>query len=450
MAGAQYRRRRSSLNVLTSWMDYCTFVQNLSASTPGVTATSNTSVCHRKIPTGFQTASSHGGCDDKASFTREEYKIRHMDLDYRLTKQNELIITLDSAFLINRDPPSTQEVINRIHPHPGIKTIAFNADKLKQWDSSLVNLVLRLHRHCEQNNITLVPSGLPQGVHRLFLLATASPDNDRDKKELPPSTFLQRTGTATLTAIRNFLALLAFIGEVFSAFLTLVRGRGSIRGSVFLPVLMDCTAGALPIVSLISCLVGLILAFVGAVQLVMFGAQIYVASLVGIAMVRVMGAVMAGVIMAGRTGAAFAAQLGTMEVNEEIDALKTLGINPIEFLVIPRVLALTIAMPLLCVYADLMGIIGGLVVGIFMLDLNFMEYFNMTRASVGLNSFWIGLFQSMVFGVLVALAGCLKGMQCSRSASAVGKATTGAVVSGIVAIVVATATITLLCNILGI
>ena len=213
---------------------------------------------------------------------------------------------------------------------------------------------------------------------------------------------------------------------------------------------MDCTAGALPIVSLISCLVGLILAFVGAVQLVMFGAQIYVASLVGIAMVRVMGAVMAGVIMAGRTGAAFAAQLGTMEVNEEIDAFKTLGINPIEFLVLPRVLALTLAMPLLCVYADLMGIIGGLMVGIFMLDLNFMEYYNMTRQSVGLNSFWIGLFQSMVFGALVAMASCLKGMQCSRSASAVGEATTGAVVSSIVAIVVATAIITLLCNVIGI
>jgi len=182
----------------------------------------------------------------------------------------------------------------------------------------------------------------------------------------------------------------------------------------------------------------------------MFGGQIYVASLVGIAMVRVMGAVMAGIIMAGRTGAAFAAQLGTMEVNEEIDALKTMGISPMEFLVLPRMLALAIMMPLLCLYADLMGVLGGLIVGVVMLDLNVMEYYETTRAAVSLTDFWIGLFQSSVFGVLVALAGCLRGMQCGRSASAVGDAATSAVVTGIVSIVVATAIITILCNVIGI
>ena len=211
-----------------------------------------------------------------------------------------------------------------------------------------------------------------------------------------------------------------------------------------------CSAEALPIVSLISLLVGLIFAFVGAVQLVMFGAQIYVASLVGIAMVRVMGAIMTGIIMAGRTGAAFAAQLGTMQVNEEIDALKTMGVSPMEFLVLPRMLALVLMMPMLCLYADLMGIHGGMIVGVGMLDLGVVEYFNMTKASVRIQDFWIGLFHSAVFGVLVALAGCLRGMQCGRSASAVGNAATSAVVTGIVAIVLATAVITILCNVLGI
>jgi phospholipid/cholesterol/gamma-HCH transport system permease protein len=214
--------------------------------------------------------------------------------------------------------------------------------------------------------------------------------------------------------------------------------------------LQQCGIQALPIVSLISLLVGLILAFVGAVQLMMFGAQIYVASLVGIAMVRVMGAIMTGIIMAGRTGAAFAAQLGTMQVNEEIDALKTLGISPMEFLVLPRMLALTLMMPLLCLYADLMGILGGLIVGVGMLDLSAVEYFNQTKASVTLTYFWIGLFHSAVFGVLVALAGCLRGLQCGRSASAVGDAATSAVVTGIVSIIVATAIITIMCNVLGV
>jgi phospholipid/cholesterol/gamma-HCH transport system permease protein len=154
--------------------------------------------------------------------------------------------------------------------------------------------------------------------------------------------------------------------------------------------------------------------------------------------------------MAGRTGAAFAAQLGTMQVNEEIDALKTLGISPMEFLVLPRMLALVLMMPLLCIYADLMGILGGLIVGVFMLDLSAVEYFNQTKASVTLSHFWIGLFHGAVFGVLVALAGCLRGLQCGRSASAVGDAATSAVVTGIVSIIVATAIITIICNVLGI
>jgi len=207
---------------------------------------------------------------------------------------------------------------------------------------------------------------------------------------------------------------------------------------------------ALPIVSLISVLVGLILAFIGAVQLMMFGAQIYVANLVGIAMVRVMGAVMVGVIMAGRTGAAFAAQIGTMQVNEEIDALQTLGISPMEFLVLPRMLALILMMPLLCVYADLMGVFGGFIVGVGMLDLTVTQYINQTIAALNLYHFFIGIFHSLVFGVLIALAGCLRGIQCGRSASAVGQATTSAVVTSIVCIVVATSIITVVCNFIGI
>ena len=185
-------------------------------------------------------------------------------------------------------------------------------------------------------------------------------------------------------------------------------------------------------------------------QLRAFGAQIYVADLVGIAMVREMGAIMTGIIMAGRTGASYAAQIGTMQVNEEIDALRTLGISPMDFLVLPRMLALMIMMPLLTIYADLMGVFGGMIVGVFMLDLNPIVYLNQTKAALSLTNVWIGLFHGMVFGVLIAVAGCLRGMQCGRSASAVGSATTSAVVTGIVSIIVATALITAICNVLGI
>jgi phospholipid/cholesterol/gamma-HCH transport system permease protein len=139
-----------------------------------------------------------------------------------------------------------------------------------------------------------------------------------------------------------------------------------------------------------------------------------------------------------------------MQVNEEIDALKTMGVSPMEFLVLPRMLALVVMMPLLCIYADLMGILGGLVVGVGMLDIGLTQYLMQTKAALNLNHFFIGLFQAGVFGVLVALAGCLRGIQCGRSASAVGDATTSAVVTSIVAIILATAIVTLACNVLGI
>lgn len=197
-------------------------------------------------------------------------------------------------------------------------------------------------------------------------------------------------------------------------------------------------------------LVGLILAFIGTIQLKMFGAQVFVADFVGIIMVRLMGAIMTGIIMAGRTGASFAAQIGTMQVNEEIDALQTFGISPMEFLVLPRMLALIIMMPLPCLYADAMGILGGIVVSVGIFDITLAEYLNRTREAVTMTNLWIGLFHGVVFGILVALAGCLKGMQCGRSASAVGEATTSAVVTGIVAIVAATAIITFVCQVLGI
>jgi phospholipid/cholesterol/gamma-HCH transport system permease protein len=174
-----------------------------------------------------------------------------------------------------------------------------------------------------------------------------------------------------------------------------------------------------------------------------------VANLVGIAMVRVMGAVMTGIIMAGQTGASYAAHIGTMQVNEEIDALETSGIPPVDFLVLPRVLALTLMLPLLTLYSDLLGILGGLIVGVVGLNLGVVEYYQATKTAVHLTNVWIGLFSGFSFGILVSLAGCLRGMQCGRSASAVGDATRSAVVTGIVSIIVATAVITVACSVLG-
>ena len=228
------------------------------------------------------------------------------------------------------------------------------------------------------------------------------------------------------------------------------RGKAHFRWVDLWRNVQDCGPSALPIITLISLLVGLILAFVGSVQLSLFGAQLYIADLVGLGMSREMGGLMTAVIMSGRTGAAYAAQLGTMQVNNEIDALETMGFDPMEFLVLPRVLALIFVMPLLCLYADLMGIIGGALVTVNFFEVSLVEYINRTINAIHMLDLSVGVFKCAVFGVLIALSGCMRGMQCGRSASEVGDATTSAVVTGIVFIVIADSLMTIICNRLGI
>jgi len=262
--------------------------------------------------------------------------------------------------------------------------------------------------------------------------------------------WLPRIGTAAIASAKSGLEFVDFLGSLTLAlgrFITL-RARYQVRDLWLL--MQQCGAEALPIVALIAFLVGLILAFVGAVQLRQFGAQIYVADLVGLGMVREMGALMTGILMAGRTGASFAAQLGTMKVNEEVDALVTLGISPLEYLVLPRMLALCLMMPLLCVFADLIGIAGGGLVGIGMLDIHPGEYVRRTIDAITTTDFAVGVVKSAVFGILVAVAGCQRGMRTSGSASAVGAAATSAVVTGIVAIVSADGLFSVLTSVLGI
>jgi phospholipid/cholesterol/gamma-HCH transport system permease protein len=244
--------------------------------------------------------------------------------------------------------------------------------------------------------------------------------------------------------------IVVFIGETALSMVALLRGQATFRSIDLWRNVQDCGPSALPLVTLISLLMGLILAFVGAVQLALFGAQIYIADLVGLSLTREMGGLMTAVVMSGRTGSAYAAQLGTMQVNSEIDALKTMGFEPMEFLVLPRILALICVMPLLCLYADLMGIVGRTLVTVSYFDMSLMEYLNRTAQAVHIKDLTMGIIKCAVFGVLIALSGCMRGMQCGRSASAVGDATTSAVVTGIVFIVIADALMTMMCYSLGI
>ncbi|MEN6437972.1 MAG: ABC transporter permease [Syntrophobacter sp.] len=370
-------------------------------------------------------------------------------VDVHSLEIDTISVELSGNWKLEMEVPSADAVRSKIEAMPQCRAIVFDTRNLTGWDSSLVAFMKNVYEFCATRNIERVPDGLPQGVVRLLALATAVPEKKDAKREKIRGPFLKIIGEESIKLGRSTLEMIEFVGEASVAFTRLIIGKARFRRVDFINILQDSGVGALPIVSLISVLVGLILAFVGAVQLRMFGAQIYVADLVGLGMAREMGAMMTAVIMAGRTGAAFAAQLGTMQVNEEIDALRTLGISPMEFLVMPRMIALALMMPLLCLYADLMGIFGGAVVGIGMLGLTPAEYYTETVLSISLGDFGAGIIKAVIFGVLVALSGCLRGIQCGRSASAVGDATTSAVVTSIVFIIVSDSLLTVIYDIMG-
>ncbi len=353
---------------------------------------------------------------------------------------------LAGVWQLGRALPSAESVARDLRASAGVR---FDAAELKRWDTGLMVFLLQLERLCRERGLELDPGGLPDGARRLYRLATAVPPASRAERKAPAGLFW-RVGQATLEAAAEARAMIAFIGEATLAFGRLVTGRARFRRSDLVLTIQEVGARALPIVSLISFLVGVILAFLGSVQLLQFGAQIYVAPLVAIGMARDMAAMMVGIILAGRTGAAFAAQLGTMQVNEEIDALSTFGFAPMEFLVLPRMLALILMTPLLCLYADLMGILGGALVGVMFLDLPPVTYFQATQEGVRLIDFAGGLFKASVYGIVVAVAGCLRGIESGRSSAAVGQATTSAVVTSIVLIVVSMAILTVIYNALGI
>ncbi len=325
-----------------------------------------------------------------------------------------------------------------------------DASSLTDWDSALVVFLVDLRKRCERSNVTLDLSSLPSGATRLVDLALAVPKREGAARSDSRAGFVETLGRDVLGALKSAGEMLDFLGQSIIALGRVAKGRARFRMSDVYLIFQQCGPEALPIATLIAFLVGTILGFVGLVQLEQFGADIYVANLVAVAMVRELGGMMTGIIMAGRTGAAFAAQLGTMNVNDEIAAFRTVGIDPVEFLVLPRMLALIVAVPLLTVYANIVGMLGGSVVCIALSDISLVQYYGQTVASIDLVDWASGMFKATIYGIIIAIAGCLRGMQSSKSAAAVGDAATSAVVTAIVFIILAEATLTVAFQILGI
>jgi phospholipid/cholesterol/gamma-HCH transport system permease protein len=363
---------------------------------------------------------------------------------------DNLRLVMAGSWLLAHGSSLASDTEQQLKARSDIHSISFDSAGITDWDTGLLTFLARVYRQAARQGIDIDPAGLPEGARRMMELATAVPPKEGTGKHSGEVPLLQRVGLLAQAMWRAAPEMLHFLGELALSFSRLVRGKAQIRRSDLLLVIQDVGPQALPIVALVSFLVGLIVAYMGAVQLAQFGAQIYIANLVGLGMTREMGALMTGVIMAGRTGAAFAAQLGTMQVNEEIDAFKTLGFNPIDFLVLPRMLALILVMPGMVLYSDIVGITAGMFVSVTAFDIGTFEYYQQTVRAMEWTHIWGGVFKGTVYGILIAFAGCLRGIQCGRSAQAVGEATTSAVVTSILFIVIAASLLTILYQQLGI
>lgn len=368
-----------------------------------------------------------------------------MPLTFNLTKQT-LELELSGNFSGYDNETEKTALFNAAAK---ARNILVKTSGLGRWDSTLVVILYELAKRAGKQKISYDFSSLPENLHRLVSLAL---EVDRNPPSPPNRTtpWLEALGGWGLNIYTGFISGLKFLGRLLTSIGRFLTGKAVMRPVDFLFALEDCGYRAVAIVSLVSFMVGLILAFVGAIQLQTFGAQIYVASLVTIGMTRIMGAIMAGIIMAGRTGASYAAAIGTMQVNEEIDALKTMGIPVTDFLVLPRTLSLLITMPVLTVLADFMGIFGGTFVGTVMLDISLQEYIKFSVDTFELDNFLVGVFHGFLYGMIISLCGCYYGVNSGRNADSVGMAATKAVVSAIVWMIVVTGILTFIFKVLGI
>jgi phospholipid/cholesterol/gamma-HCH transport system permease protein len=364
------------------------------------------------------------------------------------TDEKTLLVRLSGTWTLSDGVPSPDEILAQIGDRSELRHLAFDSGDIGEWDNGLLIFLRKVAAACGQSDVELDAAGLPRGVQGLLELATAVPAADTAHDPLETS-LLNLVGDVSLRMTKSWAESLSFIGEAFLSFLKLLRGKARFRARDLWVQMRMCGADALPIVTLILFLIGIILGFSAVISLRMFGAEIYIATLVGVAVVREMAPMMTAIILAGRSGAAFAAELGTMTVNEEIDALRTAGFSPMEFLVLPRLLALGLMMPLLTLYADFMGIMGGALVSKSIGGISYTLYMQQTIEALDATQFFLGAIKAAIYGILVAVAGCMRGIQCGRSASAVGTATTSAVVTGIIYVIVASAVTTFIFTILG-
>jgi phospholipid/cholesterol/gamma-HCH transport system permease protein len=357
------------------------------------------------------------------------------------------VIVLIGDWIVRQTGVAT-DVANHIFRSGTPRTLAFDSTSLGRWDSALIVFLWDLQAAAARFEIEFDASGLPAPARQL--LALASVEVVPEVKPAARKTLLDWIGRRAITAWAEIAEDVDLVGNTMLRAWPAFSGRGGLRCLDVLDCAWDAGIAAVPIVTVVNVLVGGILAFVGAAQLQRFGAGIYVADLVGVAVVREMAAVMTAIIMSGRTGGAYAAQIATMQGNEEIDALQVAGIPVFDYLVLPRITALTCMMPILYLYGCAIGIIGGVAVAWLTLGLNSITFLEEMRTAVEGHQFLLGLVKSIVFGAVIAFAGCRIGLRSGRSAAEVGRAATTAVVVGIVCVIALDALFAVCANRLGI
>jgi phospholipid/cholesterol/gamma-HCH transport system permease protein len=330
---------------------------------------------------------------------------------------------------------------------PQIRSLRFDADGLGHWDSGLIAFLLDLRNAATRGGVAFDEGGLPAPARRLLTLVSNGP---APAPARPAVSFLARTGLGTLSVFAETTETAALIGDLFLRSGVALRGGAMMRVRDLVDRMCGAGAAALPIVTVVNVLMGGILAFIGVTELRDLGAGIYVANLVALGMVREMAPLMTAIIMCGRTGGAYAANIAAMQGAEEVDALRAFGIPVFDYLILPRVAALTCMMPLLFIYGCALGIAGGLLVGATTLGAPAASFFETARESLSLQQLGFGLAKSVAFGALIAIVACRVGLRASRSASAVGNAATSAVVAGIVGVIALDAMFDLCANVLGI
>jgi phospholipid/cholesterol/gamma-HCH transport system permease protein len=355
----------------------------------------------------------------------------------------ELGLTLSGHWRITGARPSWAKVLGTQSP----KRVRLVPEGLIAWDSSLVLFLHEARQWCRVAGVSCDTTAFPEQVRTLLaqfeVAQSTSVPFDRS------ANFLSAVGTTAQGLWHEVRGFAHFVGEFVLSVTALARQLQRFRWRDCVAEMQQCGAMALPIVSLTSFLVGVTLAYTGAIVLRMFGGDIWVADIVGLSTVREMGAVMTAVVLAGRTGAAYAAQIGNMKANEEIDALITLGVSPVDFLVVPRVLALAVMTPLLALYANCLGILGGMAIAKAVLEIPPTAYWVEMLTIVDLSDVATGLIKAVTFGLIIGLSGCMRGMQADRSAEGVGRAATSAVVTAILLMIIADALYAVVFHILG-